>query len=51
METLKHSPSPVCLGDTVLVADVGNSRIKLGLVVDYGNGTTPVTLPRDQPVL
>ena len=27
---------PVCLGDTVLVADVGNSRIKLAAVSDHG---------------
>ena len=29
----------ISLGDTVLVADVGNSRIKLGLVVDHGDGS------------
>jgi type III pantothenate kinase len=27
---------PVCLGDTVLLADVGNSRIKLAVVADHG---------------
>ncbi len=27
---------PVCLGDTVLLADVGNSRIKLAAVSDHG---------------
>ncbi|MDA1040024.1 MAG: type III pantothenate kinase, partial [Planctomycetota bacterium] len=30
---------PICLGDPVLLADVGNSRIKLGVVADHGNGT------------
>lgn len=28
--------SPVCLGDTVLLADVGNTRIKLAVVADRG---------------
>ena len=28
--------APVCLGDTVLLADVGNSRIKLAVVSDHG---------------
>ena len=28
--------APVCLGDTVLLADVGNSRIKLAVVSDEG---------------
>ena len=51
METLKHSPSPVCLGDTVLVADVGNSRIKLGLVVDYGNGTRLPVISKRQDLV
>jgi type III pantothenate kinase len=38
---------PVCLGDTVLLADVGNSRIKLGVVADHGDGTTlPVITKR-----
>ncbi len=38
---------PLCLGDTVLVADVGNSRIKLGLVADHGDGSTlPVITKR-----
>ena len=27
---------PICLGDTVLLADVGNSRIKLAAVADHG---------------
>ncbi len=27
---------PVCLGDTVLLADVGNTRIKLAVVADHG---------------
>ena len=30
--------SPVCLGDTVVVADVGNTRIKLAVVEDHGSG-------------
>ena len=28
--------APVCLGDTVLLADVGNTRIKLAVVSDHG---------------
>ena len=28
--------APVCLGDAVLLADVGNSRIKLAVVSDHG---------------
>lgn len=28
--------APVCLGDTVLLADVGNTRIKLAVVADHG---------------
>lgn len=28
--------APVCLGDTVLLADVGNSRIKLAVLADHG---------------
>ena len=39
METMTPAQSPACLGDVILVADVGNSRIKLGLVSDHGNGT------------
>lgn len=31
---------PVERGDTVLVADVGNSRIKLGVIADHGDGAT-----------
>ncbi|MEI6255085.1 MAG: type III pantothenate kinase [Planctomycetota bacterium] len=31
-----QSTAPICLGDTVLVADVGNSRIKLAVVADHG---------------
>ena len=30
--------TPVCLGDTVLLADVGNTRIKLAVVRDHGRG-------------
>ena len=29
-------PASLCLGDTVLLADVGNSRIKLAVVADHG---------------
>ena len=39
--------SPVCLGNTVLVADVGISRIKLGVIADHGDGTRlPVIIKR-----
>ena len=31
-------PTRVCLGDTVLLADVGNTRIKLAVVSDHGRG-------------
>ena len=31
-----HTKPPVCLGDTVLLADVGNTRIKLAVVADHG---------------
>ena len=30
------SSPPICLGDTVLLADVGNTRIKLAVLVDHG---------------
>jgi type III pantothenate kinase len=30
------TPSVICPGDTVLLADVGNTRIKLALVTDHG---------------
>lgn len=30
------SAAAICLGDTVLLADVGNSRIKLAVVTDHG---------------
>ncbi|MEI7781223.1 MAG: hypothetical protein WCJ18_04765, partial [Planctomycetota bacterium] len=30
----------VCLGDTVLLADVGNTRIKLAVVSDHGRDAT-----------
>lgn len=33
-------PAPICLGDTVLLADVGNTRIKLGMVEDLGVDAT-----------
>ena len=33
--TTSENP-PVCLGDTVLLADVGNTRIKLAVVADHG---------------
>jgi type III pantothenate kinase len=37
---------PICLGDTVLVADVGNTRIKLAVVTDHGlTETGPRRLP------
>jgi type III pantothenate kinase len=32
------SNAPFCLGDTVLLADVGNTRIKLAVVTDHGIG-------------
>ena len=37
---------PVCPGDTVLLADVGNTRIKLAVVEDHGAGPGPRRLPR-----
>lgn len=42
---------PICLGDTVLLADVGNSRIKLGMVADHGDGgALPVITKRQDLV-
>jgi len=36
----------VCLGDTILLADVGNTRIKLAVVADHGlDGKEPRRLP------
>ena len=35
---------PICRGDTVLLADVGNTRIKLAVVEDHGDGSR--RLPR-----
>jgi type III pantothenate kinase len=47
MATPALSRPPICLGDTVLLADVGNSRIKLGVVADHGDGTAlPVITKR-----
>ena len=38
----------ICLGDTVLLADVGNSRIKLALVTDHG---VAANRPRGLPAI
>ena len=43
--TVATSP-PIAPGDTVLLADVGNTRIKLAVVEDLGVGTGPRRLPR-----
>jgi len=44
--------SPVCLGDTVVVADVGNTRIKLAVVVDDESaGEEEGGLPRKLPTV
>ena len=42
---------PVCLGDTVLLADVGNSRIKLGVVADHGDGTRLPVITKRQDLV
>ncbi len=39
------TPRPAPLGDVVLVADVGNSRIKLGVVVESAGAVGGVRLP------
>jgi len=39
-------PPSTCLGDTVLLADVGNSRIKLAAVASWGEETDAARLPR-----
>lgn len=38
-------PAPICPGDTVLLADVGNSRIKLAVVSDRGPDAADRRLP------
>ena len=38
--------APIRPGDTVLLADVGNTRIKLAVVEDHGVGAGPRRLPR-----
>jgi type III pantothenate kinase len=38
-------PPPICAGDTVLLADVGNTRIKLAVVTDRPLQATPRGLP------
>ena len=43
--TFGQRPPPICAGDTVLLADVGNTRIKLAAITDHGLGTTPRRLP------
>lgn len=42
---------PICLGDTVLLADVGNSRIKLGIVADHGDGGTLPVITKRQDLM
>lgn len=37
---------PICRGDTVLLADVGNTRIKLAVVEEQGDGGSGRRLPR-----
>lgn len=39
------APPGICAGDTVLVADVGNSRIKLAVVSTAAISTAPLGLP------
>lgn len=47
MATLALPRPPISFGNTVLVADVGNSRIKLGVIADHGDGTRlPVIIKR-----
>lgn len=43
-----NAPSrpPICRGDTVLLADVGNTRIKLAVVEDHGDDAGGRRLPR-----
>lgn len=42
---------PICLGDTVLLADVGNSRIKLGVVADHGDGSRLPVITKRQDLV
>lgn len=51
MATPVPSRPPSCLGDTVLLADVGNSRIKLGAIAVYGNGTALPVITKRQDLV